>query len=95
MMYRLEYISSFHLDVLRVVENLEEHPQKAKRLFSKIDKILISLVTMPEMYPVYEDFPIFRKITVEDYAVYYIVNKRDGIIEIHRLLYEKWIYRCC
>ena len=88
-MYKLEYISTFHTDVLQVAENLEEHPQKALRLFSKIDKILSNLVAMPEMYPVYEDFSVFRKITIEDYLVFYIINKQDGIIEVHRLLYGK------
>ena len=89
MTYKLEYISTFHMDVLQVIENLEEHPQKAKRIFSRIDKILSSLVTMPEMYPIYEDFSVFRKITIEDYLVFYIIDKQNGIIEVHRLLYGK------
>ena len=89
MTYRLEYISTFYTDVLQVIKNLEEYPQKAERILSKLDKILINLVYMPEMYPVYEAFPIFRKIAIEDYLTFYIVNKRDRLIEIHRLLYSR------
>lgn len=89
MMYRLEYISTFHADVLQVIENLAEHPQKAERIFSKLDKILIGLLDMPEMYPVYENFPIFRKIAIEDYLAFYVVKKQDSLIEVHRLLYGK------
>lgn len=87
MTYSLEYISTFHIDVLSAMSNLETYPQKAKRIFKKLDKILGILVQMPEMYQVYEDFPAFRKITVEDYLVFYAINKRDKVIEVHRLIY--------
>jgi len=89
MTYNLEYIPTFYTDVLQVINNLEEYPQKSKRVFSKLDKILNNLVDMPEMYPVYEDLPIFRKITVEDYLAFYIINKQDRHIEVHRLLHGK------
>ena len=89
MMYKIEYISTFYADVLNVVNNLEEYPQKAKRIFERLDKILKGLGQTPEMYQIYEDFPIFRKIIVEDYLVFYIVNKRDKIIEVHRLIYAR------
>ena len=89
MTYKLEYISTFHADVLHVVDILDDCPEKAERIFSKLDKILGKLVDMPEMYPVYEGFPVFRKITVEDYLVFYTVNKQDRLIEVHRLLFER------
>lgn len=89
MKYRIEYISTFHADVSQVVEFLEDYPQKAARIFAKLDKILSGLVKNPEMYPVYEDFPNFRKITIEDYLVFYTVVKPAGIIEIHRLIYAR------
>ena len=89
MMYKLEYISTFHTDVLQVIDFLEEYPQKAQRIFSKLDKILGTLTHMPEMYPVYEDFPLFRKITIEDFLVFYTINKQDRLVEVHRILYER------
>jgi plasmid stabilization system protein ParE len=85
--YRLSYISTFHADVAQVVAALDESPQKAARIFAKLDKILANLVLMPEMFPVYEDFPIFRKIVIEDYLVFYAFDRFTGEIEIHRLLY--------
>jgi toxin ParE1/3/4 len=66
---------------------LEEYPQKAARIFAKLDKQLAGLKKMPEMYPLYEGFPSFRVITIEDYLVFYTVNKRSKAIEVHRLLY--------
>ena len=86
MRYKIKYISTFHADIIDVLAFLDEHPGKAKRIFEKMDNILISLPEMPEMYPLYDDFPIFRKIVIEDYLVFYAVDQR-GTIEIHRLLY--------
>ena len=96
--YRLEYISTFHADIAQMAEDLEEYPQKAARILSKLDKILSHLALMPEMFPVYEDFPIFRKIVVEDYVVFYLLDRVNNVVEIHRLLYgamnlPEWLSR--
>jgi plasmid stabilization system protein ParE len=89
MKYKIEYISTFHADVLSVNEVLAEYPSKAFRIFAKIDKVLWNLIEMPEMYPVYQDVPSFRFIVVEDYLVFYKVKKPGRIVEIHRLLYGR------
>jgi addiction module RelE/StbE family toxin len=89
MVFKIEYISTFHFDVLDVVSSLADYPQKAKRIFEKLDGKLLTLADNPEMYPIYEDFPDFRRIVIEDYLVFYTVNERDGIIEIHRLIYGR------
>jgi plasmid stabilization system protein ParE len=89
MKYRIEYISTFHADILSVVEFLAEYPMKAARIFAKIDRAIGNLIEMPEMYPIYQDVPAFRFITVEDYLVFYKVEKQSKIIEIHRLVYGR------
>jgi plasmid stabilization system protein ParE len=71
------------------MEFLIEYPVKAARIFAKIDRALGNLRKMPEMYPVYQDVPAFRFITVEDYLVFYKVEKQNKIIEIHRLIYGR------
>jgi len=86
---RLEYISTFYTDILRIDSYLEEFPQKAKRVFENIDKKLNKLIDHPELYPVYDDFPVFRKIVVEDYLVFYTINKDGEVIEIHRVINGK------
>jgi len=85
--YKIQYLSTFHSDVAQVEIDLQEFPEMAARIFFKLDKILSSLVLMPKMFPMYEDFPIFRKIIIENYLVFYIFDERTGLIEIHRLLY--------
>jgi len=87
-MYRLEYISTFYADISNIAEILSDYPEKAERIFLKLEKALKGLTNMPEMYPVYDHFPIFRKITIEDYVAFYIVHKHEGLVEVHRLLYE-------
>jgi plasmid stabilization system protein ParE len=89
MKYRIDYITTFSADVSTVIANLEENPQKAKRIFEKLDRSLGKTVGMPEMYPIYEDFPIFRRIVIEEYLVFYTINKRDRIIEVHRIIYGR------
>jgi len=89
MKYRIEYVSTFYNDILQAAIKLEEFPQKAQRIFAKLDKALTNLANMPEMYPVYEDFPIFRKVTIEDYSAFYVVNKSGSVIEIHRLIHSR------
>ena len=87
--YRIEYISTFHTDISNLISDLEKYPQKAKRIFETLDRKLSRLAQAPEMYQIYEDFPEFRRITVEDYLVFYTINKHDRIIEIHRLIYGR------
>jgi plasmid stabilization system protein ParE len=87
--YKSRYISTFYSDVLKVTTFLEEHPRKAARILKKIDKAMLDVIKMPELYPVYEDFPPFRKIAVEDYLVFYLINHNDNTIEVHRLVSSK------
>ena len=86
---KLEYISTFCTDISNVASYLEDYPQKAKRIFEEIDNKLNKLIDNPEMYPIYQDFPMFRRIVIEDYLLFYLVNKRTDIIEVHRIIYGR------
>lgn len=87
MMYNIEYISTFHTDVLTIADYLSEYPKKARRLFEQVDKALLDVAQMPRMYPMYEDNPLFRKIVVLDYLVFYKIDEANHIVEVHRLIY--------
>jgi plasmid stabilization system protein ParE len=86
MVNRIEYIHSFYQDMTDVIIYLEDYPQKAKRIFGKLDNRLSALPEYPEMYPVYNDYPVFRRIVIEDYLVFYIYKEKDRLVEIHRLI---------
>lgn len=89
MMYNIEYISTFHTDVLTIADYLSEYPKKARHLFEQVDKALLDVAQMPRMYPMYEDNPLFRKIVVLDYLVFYKIDEANHIVEVHRLIYSE------
>ena len=84
---RVEYISTFHIDIQSIQEFLADFPNKVARIINKTDHALLNLVEMPEMYPVYQMIPEFRFIVIEDYLVFYKYRKNEKLIEVHRLLY--------
>ena len=86
MRYKIEYISTFYTDIASVMEVLEEYPSKASRIFSRLDKSIGNLGTMPEMYPIYQYVPSYRFITIEDYLVFYKFKKQENLVELRRLL---------
>jgi plasmid stabilization system protein ParE len=89
MKYRLVYISTFHAEILSIADYLAEYPKKAARIFSQIDKALMKLENLPEMYPAYRYAPDFRCFTVEEYLVLYKINYTDKTVEIHHLFHGR------
>lgn len=85
--YRIEYISTFYDDVVDVTVFLDQYPNKAARIYEKLDRSILRLKDNPKMYRVYQDFPFFRVIVVEDYLAFYTVDDEKHLVEIHRLLY--------
>ncbi len=84
--FRLRYLPMADIDLIEIDEALGEAPVKASKFFSMLDKHTAILVSMPLMYPVYDDFPIYRKMLVLDYLVFYAVNESNGSIDIHRII---------
>ena len=96
MKYKIKFRPEFDLDLIELDLSLSEYPQKAGRIIAKLDEAISFLTQMPNLYPVYEDFPIFRKIVIEDYLAFYVVNEEAKAIEVHRLIYggmdlRKWL----
>lgn len=86
---KIEYLSNFHTDVKSIINFLADYPNKAARIFSKVDKSISYLNEMPELYPIYPDIPLFRFIVVEDYLVFYRFIEERNLVEIHRILYGR------
>ena len=83
---KIEYLSSFYSDVKSIIDFLSDYPKKAERIFQKAEKSIGYLNEMPEMYPVYQDIPLFRFIVVEEYLVFYRFIEERNLVEIHRML---------
>ena len=95
MNYEIKFTPDFELDLAEMDYNLIEFPQIAKQIILKIENVLLPLRNMPQIYPVYEDFPIFRKIVIEDYLLFYLIDEDKKQVEIHRLIHVKMDLKNC
>jgi mRNA interferase RelE/StbE len=80
--YRLTY----SLDVLKDLTNLD--PSMAQRLLDKT-KWIASNVGNLRHEPIAPDLPGLSKYAVEDWRVFYSIDKNDHLVEIHGLVHRK------
>jgi mRNA interferase RelE/StbE len=80
--YRLTYSS----DVLKDLTSLD--PSMAQRLLDKT-KWIASNVDNLRHEPIAPDLPGLSKYAVEDWRVFYSIDKIDHLVEIHGLVHRK------
>ena len=88
MIYRLRYME----DTISDRDNIKAHlskfyPGTTKRFFTLLKKKTIRLKTYPESCPIFEDDPDYRRLVVGDYLVFYMINDKAKMVEIHRILH--------
>lgn len=86
MRYKVRYLPLAELDLTEIDAALSQFPVKASKFFAALEQKLLLLADMPSMYPIYDDFPIYRKITVLDYLVFYIADDAGKTIDVHRII---------
>ncbi len=84
--YKIRYLPLADLDLMEIDERLRQAPVKASKFFAALDKQTAQLADMPLMYPAYDDVPLYRKMVVLDYLVFYIVNEQKKRVDIHRII---------
>ncbi len=84
--HRLRYLPMADLDLVEIDETLSQAPVKAAKFFSSLDKQAYLLTKMPFMYPIYDEMPVYRKMVVLDYLVFYTVNEKAATIDVHRII---------
>ena len=89
MKYRVKYLSIANMDILAIDEVLAEYPNKAKRIFQEMDKKLQLLEDMPHMWPYYGDKMKYRKMILEDYLLFYLVDDEVKEVKVYRVLYAR------
>ena len=88
MKYRLRYMEDTVTDREYIKVYLSQfYPGTVKRFFSLLKKKTARLKTFPYSCPEYEDVPDYRRLVVDDYLVFYIVNEELKTVDIHRLLH--------
>jgi len=80
--YRLTYSA----DVLKDLTNLD--PSMAQRLLDKT-KWIASNVDNLRHEPIAPDLPGLSKYAVEDWRVFYSIDRNDHLVEIHGLVHRR------
>ena len=80
--YRLTYSS----DVLKDLTSLD--PSMAQRLLDKT-KWIASNIDNLRHEPIAPDLPGLSKYAVEDWRVFYSIDRNDHLVEIHGLVHRK------
>jgi plasmid stabilization system protein ParE len=84
--YKIRYLPVADLDLVEIDEGLSNFRVKASKFFATLEKQTAQLAKMPLMYPVYDDVPLYRKMIVLDYLVFYTVNEEKKRVDIHRII---------
>ena len=89
MSYRVVFMEEAESDL----EDIEEYLSKfyagtARKFFSKLKKQLTTLETMPYICPEYEADPFFRKMVIDDYLLFYVVDDERKLAVVHRVFHS-------
>jgi plasmid stabilization system protein ParE len=84
--------------ILTYIGNTLHEPSIALKIYSSIKKEILTLNKMPSRYAVVVEEPYrsmaVRRIAVENYTVFYIVDENEKTVHIFRILYNRreWQY---
>ena len=91
MEYEVSFLASAWEDLDSIVEYLSQfYPNTPERFLDALEKGKRNLQFMPSMYPVYEKNPIYRKMIVSNYLVFYAVDNEEFTVKIHRIIPGSW-----
>jgi len=94
MSYRLKYLPAAKRDLREIQKYLSGfYPGTPARFTADLRSHIQGLKAHPQMYPAYDDFPLYRHMAVGNYIVFYVVDEPGSAIEIHRILHGKWDIR--
>ncbi len=86
------------IGILNYISDTLHEPNTAVRLYGSIKKEILSLNKMPNRYAVVNEEPYrsmgVRRIPIENYTVFYIVDEKQNTVHIFRILYNRreWKY---
>lgn len=88
--YKLTVLFPAYLDVAEAIMTLKDYSKEASArfvdlLYQRFDQ----LERTPEMYAIYHDFPIYRKMALMGYLVFYTLDTERRAADVHRIVWEK------
>ena len=91
MTYKIKYLPLAVQDLNEIARYLSEfYPQTSSRVLKEMREKITKLGENPKMCEIYSLDPVYRKMIVDQYLVFYQVNESAGIVEIHRILRGSW-----
>jgi len=89
--FKIQMLKSAREDLMEIIEYLSRfYPSTALKQYDKIIEKIKNLENHPFMYEEYKTSAsdlTYRKLTVDNYLVFYIVN--EGTVEIHAIINGK------
>lgn len=80
-------------DILDYIHNTLLNPSAAQKLYSRLMEIIDGICLFPERYPIVENDFIsrkdIRKVSINNYLMYYSFDAQSNIILIVRIIYGK------
>ena len=80
-------------DILGYISNTLKEPATAQRIYTSIKTEILTLASMPERNRVVDDEPYaamgVRRLFVENYVVFYVVDKGRNCVHVLRVLYNR------
>ena len=81
------------IEILDYIGRILHEPRTAERIYFSIKEQILSLSEMPFRYPLIQEEPYrtngVRRIPVENYSAFYIVDDRDKTVYVFRIIYNR------
>lgn len=94
--YKVVVTSKAYEDLYNIVQYIKVEllePQVARSMLEKLESTISSLESLPKRYALvqFEEFAHrqVRKVAVENYIIFYVVNEYEQIVRVLRVLYGK------
>ena len=88
MKYELRYMDLALLDIADIKKYLSGfYPGTWPRFSEKLRSDVSGLASMPLMYPLWKPDSDYRCLAVNEYLVFYKINKSKKTVHIHRILH--------
>lgn len=98
--YRLEYAPAVYEDLDEIFSYIStelQEPDTAYNLIERIEAAVLTIPCFPYKSPVARDAMLankgYRMLTVENFAVFYLVDDDNQTVSIRRVLYGKRNFR--
>ena len=91
MTYKIKYLPLAVQDLNDIARYLSDfYPKTASRVLKEMREKITRLGDHPNMCEIYPLDPVYRKMVVDQYLVFYQVNGTTRTVEIHRILRGSW-----